>query len=172
MNDLCNLESEKELYIKQLEDELFRVKNSNKSLRNNNKSLLIGLNKLRSQVLRFKKEYKNMKLERDFEKYQDGVYTLFVLDFDGTYDNETPDSYGVEPAVYLIPLNRQIEVEQAARETSDEFNMTDYCECIGDLFEKRLREKEIRFQYVGNILLTFGERMSNYLVDYIPKQVV
>ncbi len=172
MNDSYNLESEKELYIKQLEDELFRVKNSNKSLRDNNKSLLIGLNKVRRQVLRFKKEYKNMKLERDFKKYPDSVYTFFVLDFDGTYNNEIPDSYGVEPVVYLIPLNRQIEVEQIAREASNEFNMTDCCECIENLFEERLRKNGIRFQYIGIILLTFEERMTDYLADYIPKQVV
>lgn len=39
---------------------------------------------------------------------------LFVLDFDGTYDNEYDEGYGVEPLVYLIPLDKQIEVERIA----------------------------------------------------------
>ena len=30
------------------------------------------------------------------------MYKLFVLDFDGTYDNEEQDDYGVVPSVYLI----------------------------------------------------------------------
>ena len=35
------------------------------------------------------------------------IRTLFVLDFDGTYDNEYNEGYGVEPLVYLIPLDRK-----------------------------------------------------------------
>lgn len=38
---------EKDLYIKQLEDENFRLKNSIRSLRNNNKGLMQGVDKLR-----------------------------------------------------------------------------------------------------------------------------
>ena len=35
------------------------------------------------------------------------VWTLFVLDMDVTYDNESEDSAGVQPFVYLIPLDKQ-----------------------------------------------------------------
>lgn len=51
---------EKDLYIKQLEDENFRLKNSIRSLRNNNKGLLQGLNKVRRTLAEYKKRYGNL----------------------------------------------------------------------------------------------------------------
>lgn len=33
-------------------------------------------------------------------------WTLFVLDFDETYDNELEDENGVQPLVYLVPTER------------------------------------------------------------------
>ena len=50
------------------------------------------------------------------------MWTLFVLDFDGTYDNEEPDSDGVQPLVYLIPLDRQKDVEHCAAMASQDFH--------------------------------------------------
>lgn len=41
---------ELKLYVSQLEEENFRLKNSIKSLRNNNKGLLKGLSKLQSYI--------------------------------------------------------------------------------------------------------------------------
>lgn len=38
------------------------------------------------------------------------MWTLFVLDFDGTYNNEYKEGYGARPEVYQIPLDRQREV--------------------------------------------------------------
>ena len=46
---------EMKLYIEQLEAENSRLKNSIRSLRNNNKSMLQGLNKLQSYVSRLKR---------------------------------------------------------------------------------------------------------------------
>lgn len=102
------------------------------------------------------------------------IRTLFVLDFDGTYDNEDEESYGVEPLVYLIPLDRQIDVERIAYAASKEFNENaDGSDmCIGDLFEQELEAKGIEFQQVGNLHIPFHERETDYLADYIPIAVV
>lgn len=48
---------EKDLYIKQLEDENFRLKNSIRSLRNNNKGLMQGVDKLRRALTEYNKRY-------------------------------------------------------------------------------------------------------------------
>jgi len=45
------------VYIKQLEEENLRLKNANKSLRNNNKGLLQGLTKVQKELCRYKKLY-------------------------------------------------------------------------------------------------------------------
>ena len=102
------------------------------------------------------------------------IRTLFVLDFDGTYDNEEEGDYGVEPLVYLIPLDRQIEVERIAYAASKEFNENaDGSDmCIGDLFEEGLEAKGIEFQQVGSLHIPYYERETDYLADYIPIAVV
>lgn len=102
------------------------------------------------------------------------IRTLFVLDFDGTYDNEEEGDYGVEPLVYLIPLDKQIEVERIAYAASKEFNENaDGSDmCIGDLFEAELEAKGIEFQQVGSLHIPFHERETDYLADYIPIAVV
>ena len=51
------------------------------------------------------------------------MWTLFVLDFDGTYDNKYKESYGVRPEVYQIPLDRQREVEGLAGEATSITNI-------------------------------------------------
>ena len=78
------------------------------------------------------------------------IRTLFILDFDGTYDNEDENDYGVEPSVYLIPLDRQLDVERIAYAASKEFNENaDGSDmCIGDLFEEKLKSKGIEFHQV------------------------
>ena len=45
-----------QLYVSQLEEENFRLKNSIKALRNNNKSMLQGLTKLQSYVHKLKRD--------------------------------------------------------------------------------------------------------------------
>lgn len=52
-------EQEKDLYISQLEEENLRLKQSNKSLRTNNKGLLKGINKLNRQMSKHKKKKRN-----------------------------------------------------------------------------------------------------------------
>ena len=46
------------------------------------------------------------------------MWTLFVLDFDGAYNNEYKEDCGARPEVYQIPLDRQREVESLAGEAT------------------------------------------------------
>lgn len=100
------------------------------------------------------------------------VRTLFVLDFDGTYDFEEEGSYGVEPLVYLVPEDRMFEIELAAIKASKNFHNDENEMCIGDLFEEELEAKGIEFQQVGSLHIPFEERQENYLADYIPREIV
>ena len=100
------------------------------------------------------------------------VRTLFVLDFDGTYDFEEEGSYGVEPLVYLVPEDRMFEIELAAIKASANFHLEESDMCIGDLFEKELEAKGIEFQQVGSLHIPFEERQEDYLADYIPREIV
>ena len=45
------------------------------------------------------------------------IWTLFVLDYDGTYSCEHEEYYGVRPSVYQIPLDKQQEVEMFGEES-------------------------------------------------------
>ena len=105
------------------------------------------------------------------------MYTFFVLDYDGTYDNEFDeyDSLGVCPSVYAIDINRQLDVEKLAKKSHDLFHGQVYKyenQTIGDIFEELLRENKIDWLYVGRLEITFKDRQVDYLADYIPKVVV
>lgn len=101
------------------------------------------------------------------------MWTLFVLDFDGTYNNEYKEGYGVRPEVYQVPLDRQREVESFAGEATIRFHFSsDLQEPIGDIFKGLLEEHGIKYHYVGNLKIRFGERQENYLADYIPREIV
>lgn len=102
------------------------------------------------------------------------MYTFFVLDFDGTYDHPVDDvDLGVEPTVYLIPVNKQNEIEGIADQAAEEFHTSDdNTMCIGDIFERRLTAKGIFFQYIGFLKIPYCQRQVDYLPDYIPKVIV
>ena len=101
------------------------------------------------------------------------MWTLFVLDFDGTYGNEHNEDYGLKPEVYQIPMDRQREVENLAAEASKKFHYcADVCEPIGDIFKELLDENNIKYHYVGELKIRFGERQIEYLADYIPREIV
>lgn len=57
MTNNYNYSEEMSTYIRQLEEENLRLKNSIKSLRNNNKGMLQGLNKTLNELRRYKKKY-------------------------------------------------------------------------------------------------------------------
>lgn len=103
------------------------------------------------------------------------MWTLFVLDFDETYDNKEPASSGVQPIVYLIPLDRQRDVEHYARMAHDDFHSkeNDYLGLtITEYFEELMGNNNCDYRRVGRIDLTFGERQVDYLSDYIPREIV
>lgn len=99
------------------------------------------------------------------------IWTLFVLDYDGTYSCEREEYYGVRPSVYQIPLDRQKEVE--VKRASKEFHESeDVCESIGDIFEELLEENDIKYHCVGDLKIRFGDRQRDYLAEYIPREIV
>lgn len=102
------------------------------------------------------------------------IWTFFVLDFDGTYSLEREDGFGVKPMVYLIPEDRIVDVQKCAFDAGMKFSYNNELDsdCIGDYFTEFMKEQEIPFKEVGNIELTFGERQVDYLVDYIPREIV
>lgn len=102
------------------------------------------------------------------------MYSLFVLDFDRTYDFEDPDDYGVRPSVYLIPEEKLMEVRKLADEAHRKFHDDEYCNgnCIGDYFEEVLEENGTWWQCVGELNITFGERKQDYLSDHVNVMVV
>lgn len=102
------------------------------------------------------------------------MWTLFVLDFDGTYDNGELDSNGVQPLVYLIPLKRQKDVEHYATMASQDFHSNEFVlgSGIEGYFEERMKNSNCDFRRVGSIDLTFAERQVDYLADYIPREIV
>ena len=103
------------------------------------------------------------------------IWTFFVLDFDATYNNEELKSVGVQPFVYLIPLDRQRDVEYYAAMAHQDFHSEENKElglCIGDYFEEWMANNGVDFRPVGSIDLTFGERQGKYLADYIPGEIV
>lgn len=101
------------------------------------------------------------------------IRTFFVLDFDGTYDFEPEDEYGVEPVVYMIPKESETAVFRYARLASRMFlEAEDNTLCIGDYFEQLLKSNNIPFQVVGNLHIPFRERQWDYLDNSIAKEIV
>ena len=102
-------------------------------------------------------------------------WTLFVLDFDNTYDNESDDEPGVQPLVYLVPKDRIKDVHHYAEQAHDDFHSEENESlglCIGDYFEEWLGNNDVEFRRVGVLDMTFGERCRGYLDENIPMESV
>lgn len=103
------------------------------------------------------------------------MWTLFVLDMDGTYDSEYRGPCGVSPLVYLVPLKKLTDVERYAIMAGKDFHLDENRDvdfCIGDYFEEWLDNNDVAYQLAGEINLAFGERQFDYLDDNIPREVV
>lgn len=101
------------------------------------------------------------------------IRTFFVLDFDGAYDLEPEDEYGVAPVVYLIPKASEAAVCRYARLASKMFlESENETLCIGDYFDQLLKINDIPFQIVGDLHIPFEERQEDYLDDSIAREVV
>lgn len=100
-------------------------------------------------------------------------WTLFVLDFDGTYDNEYDYEDGAQPLVYLVPTSETKRIGAYAKEAHNDFHSDDSGSmCIGDYFEEWLDNNGIDYRRVGSLNLTFGERRGEYLSTEIEMEVV
>lgn len=113
-------------------------------------------------------------LEEKTEK-ENTVWTFFVLDFDKTYNMEEMDCTEKQPTVYLIPLDREKDVEHYAIMAHDDFHSeeNDYLGLtITEYFEEWMENNDCDYKVVGKIDLTFGERQVDYLADYIPGAIV
>lgn len=102
------------------------------------------------------------------EKDGPGAYRLFLLDLDETYGQEKPDSYGVEPVLYLI-CDSAGKAEQIAIHALHTFHDKENDVPIGDLFESGLKENRIPFEQIYTFQIPFGERGGKYLEDHISQ---
>lgn len=93
------------------------------------------------------------------------MFKVLIIDFDNMYGQEKDDEVGVAPSLYLIPEDKEQEVEQLCSKAYDDFMEQDESDmAILDIFEALLTAKSIRFQHVGNLdSLTFGERQTDYI---------
>ena len=100
------------------------------------------------------------------------LWTFFVLDFDNTYDTDDIFSDGVQPEVYLVPKDKIDKVREVAKASLEKFKENhdhDWDRTISDYFNNSLaKDADIDFIYIGNIDLTFEERMGGYLDESIP----
>lgn len=102
-------------------------------------------------------------------------YMFYVLDFDGTYDNEPEDGFGVIPSVYLIPENKLNDVSNCAGKSQRIFHedISGSDIPIGDIFEDLLTKSNIEYQRIGDICLKYSERWNgNYLGNNVGYDIV
>lgn len=100
-------------------------------------------------------------------------WTLFVLDFDETYDNEPEDENGVQPLIYLVPTEKMKDVHYYAQQAHNDFHADDTGSmCIGDYFEEWLDNNGVDYRRVGTLDLTFSERRGEYLSIQVEMEVV
>lgn len=88
----------------------------------------------------------------DFE--EDEAITFFVLDH---VDNE------VKPILFVIPLNKQLEVEKLAKS----LKVNEY----GPQFEDLLTDNHIKYEWMGGIYSARG-RQENWIDDKIARVIV
>ena len=93
------------------------------------------------------------------------MWTIFILNFDKTYNNIALAEIGVPSAVYIVPKDRVKDVKKCAKKAQKDFwsddNTSDLTMC--ESFEKHLEDKSIDFSVIGCIELPFGKRKGDYL---------
>lgn len=101
---------------------------------------------------------KTLKDLEDLDENEDDIMTFFVLD--SVNDNDAP-------VVYLIPLKKQLEVENLAKTlvVSEDFYQI---ECS---FEKLLKENNIKYEWIGKIC-DIVNRQTDWIDDNISRVIV
>lgn len=104
----------------------------------------------------WKKEQLGLLLKdlEDIDLEEDEAITFFVLDH---VDDE------VRPIVYVIPLNKQLEVEKLAKS----LKVNEY----GPQFEDLLTDNHIKYEWMGSIYSAIG-RQENWIDDKIARVIV
>lgn len=90
----------------------------------------------------------------DIDFREDNVLTVFILDH---VDDEE------KPILYMIPLNKQLEVEKLARS----LKVNEY----GPQFEDLLTDNHIKYEWMGSIYNARG-RQKNWIDDKIARVIV
>lgn len=96
-------------------------------------------------------------------------WSFLILDLDRIYDLEPEDENGVEPEVFLVPDDDLLLAEQCVNDLSDVFfddNRLDD-RTFSEIFTDMLCQKKIAYHYIGSINLTFGERMTDYIMPEV-----
>ena len=104
----------------------------------------------------WKKEQLGLLLKdlEDIDLEEDEAITFFVLDH---VDDE------VKPIVYVIPLNKQLEVEKLAKS----LKVNEH----GPQFEDLLTDNHIKYEWMGSIYSARG-RQENWIDDKIARVIV
>lgn len=104
----------------------------------------------------WKKEQLGLLLKdlEDIDLEEDEAITFFVLDH---VDNE------VKPILFVIPLNKQLEVEKLAKS----LKVNEY----GPQFEDLLTDNHIKYEWMGSIYSARG-RQENWIDDKIARVIV
>ena len=97
---------------------------------------------------------KTLKDLEDIGLEEDNVLTVFILDH---IDDE------VKPILYMIPLDKQLEVEKIARS----LKVNEY----GPQFEDLLTDNHIKYEWMGSIYSAKG-RQENWIDDKITRVIV
>ena len=102
------------------------------------------------------------------------MWTIFVLNFDTTYNNNAITEIGVPPAVYIVPKDKIKYVKKCVKQAQKDFwsddNTSDLTMC--ESFEKYLEDRNIDFSVIGCIELPFGKRKGNYLDKHIITECI
>ena len=90
----------------------------------------------------------------DIDFREDNVLTVFILDH---VDDEA------KPILYMIPLNKQLEVEKLARS----LKVNEY----DSEFEDLLTDNHIKYEWMGSIY-SAKNRQENWIDDNIARVIV
>ena len=101
------------------------------------------------------------------------MYTIFVLDFDETYNCVTKDSMGVAPLVFLVQSKDITFIKKCAHLAQETFNEEcDGCIPIGDYFVESLDRNNVFYQEIGTLKIPFEERQSQYLDNQVSIEII
>lgn len=101
------------------------------------------------------------------------MFTVFIMDFDGSYNRIPNNEYGLKPLVYLIKVEEQHEIETLAKAASRDFNLSKSPKTgIQQIFESMCENANLYLSEIGELPILFKERQQDYIAEYIPRVIV